>query len=131
MTQKSLIFAAAVAGLAVLGSGTASTSEDTDGTRDAPLRCEIVAENARGMMQLQGLVHADRDVDGRYRLTVTSASRSGSTNISQGGNFSASEKQPATLGKVMLSLNDVYDVELEVKANGKSFGCSERFANRV
>ena len=112
MTQKSLIFAAAVAGLAVLGSGAASTSEDTDGTRDA-------------------LVHADRDVDGRYRLTVTSASRSGSTNISQGGSFSASEKQPATLGKVMLSLNDVYDVELEVKANGKNFGCSERFANRV
>lgn len=132
MTQKSLIFAAAIAGLALAGGGAASTSEGTGGAAaDIPMRCEIVAESTRGMMQLQGMVYADRAIDGRYRLTVTSASRSGSTNISQGGNFSASENNPARLGMVMLSLNDVYDVELEVKANGHTFGCSDRFGNRV
>lgn len=94
-----------------------------------PVHCEIQVETRGGMMQLTGVVHTDEALSGRYSFTVKSASRSGSTNISQGGAFSANANKPTTLGMVMLSANDTYDVELDVSASGHAFDCSDRLGN--
>lgn len=98
-------------------------------TNSDPVHCEIQVDNRGGMMQLTGVVHTDTSLDGRYSFTIKSASRAGSTNISQGGAFSANANGPTTLGMVMLSANDVYDVELDVSANGHALECSDRLGN--
>jgi hypothetical protein len=92
-----------------------------------PVHCEIRATPEGGMVSLQALAHADRNVGGTYSFHIESAGRSGGTNIEQGGAFSAAPGMPAMLGTVMLEARGaVYDARLEVTVDGKSIGCAER-----
>ena len=92
-----------------------------------PVRCEIRATPESGMVSLEALAHADRNVSGTYSFHVESAGRSGGTNIEQGGAFSAAPGKPATLGVVTLGAKGaVYDARLEMTVDGKSIGCAER-----
>ena len=113
----------------LLGAAAAATAVGAGqaGSSDGPVRCEIQAKNAGGMITLQGVVHADKAISGSYTFQVESAGGSGSTDISQGGGFSASPGNAATLGQVMLGgYGSIYDASLEVTAGGKSYRCKER-----
>jgi len=92
-----------------------------------PVRCEIRVTPEGGMVSLEALAHADRNVSGTYSFHVESAGRSGGTNVEQGGPFSAAPGKPATLGAVTLEAKGaVFDARLEVTVDGKSIGCAER-----
>ncbi|WP_306118630.1 MULTISPECIES: curli-like amyloid fiber formation chaperone CsgH [unclassified Roseitalea] len=126
MTNKRLIFAAGLVAAGIAAGAAASSTGTTPIATGEPVRCEILAERSGAMIRLSGLMHADRDVSGEYRFNVQSTGRGGSTDISQGSRFHAGPNGPTTLGMVMLSAGGVYDVELDVTANGETFRCAER-----
>ena len=127
MTNKSLIAASLLA--AAVTTGCSAIAGDAD-TAD-PVRCEITADDNRGLVRLSGLMHADTEVSGTYKFKVKSAGRGGNTNISQGSSFYAGPNGPTTLGMVMLSSGGVYDVELDVTADGTRYKCSERIGGLI
>ncbi|MGX5830120.1 curli-like amyloid fiber formation chaperone CsgH [Mesorhizobium sp. 43Arga] len=92
-----------------------------------PVRCEIRVTPQGGMVSLEALAHADRNVTGIYSLHVESAGQTGGTNIVQGGAFSAANGKPAKLSAVTLEAKGaVYDATLEVTVDGKNISCAER-----
>jgi hypothetical protein len=91
------------------------------------VRCEIRVTPEGGMVSLEALAHADRNVSGTYSFHVEGAGRTGGTNIKQGGAFNAAPGKPATLGTVTLDAKGaVYDARLEVTVDGKSIGCAKQ-----
>lgn len=113
----------------LLGAGAAAAAAGAGqaGSSGGPIRCEIQASSSGGMTTLQGVVHSDKAVKGTYTFRVASAGGSGSSDISQGGDFSAGPDRAATLGQVMLGgYGSIYDASLQVKAGGKTYSCKER-----
>lgn len=98
---------------------------------DSPLRCEILASSTNGMTALEGVVHANFATRGSYRFRVASASGGGGSNIQQGGAFTAGPEGSATLGRVMLGGNAIYDATLEIEADGHAVTCSERVGGNL
>jgi len=121
--SKRFVFAAATL---LIGVGAAVA---TAGPSPDPNRCEIVAEKHGAAVTLIGLYHAAKALDGEYTFRVRGAGRSGSTDISQGGEFSVDPRHPAEIGQVMLGGAGIsYDATLVVKAAGKTWRCNERIA---
>lgn len=110
---------------ATIGSGTAGPAAA------GPLRCEIAATKANGMVTLEGVLRADQPVTGSYTFRVTGAGGGGSTNIAQGGGFMAGPEGPVSLGQVMLGGGSAYDASLEVSAGGATVTCSERVGGAI
>ena len=119
--RSALLAAVFAAGLGAAGAAMAS-----GGGEDGPLSCEIRKGSALGMTALEAVVHADEAVSGSYTFTVK-GSGGGSTDIRQGGAFSAGPGAPATLGKVTVGGSAAYDASLRVEADGISVECEERF----
>lgn len=125
----------------LLGLGAAATAvgiasgaigATTPAGASGPLQCEIKAIPSGRMLTLQGVVHADAATGGSYTFRVTSAGGSGNTNIRQGGNFQASPGSPAALGQVMLgNTGAVYNAELQIKAYGKTYKCTEKVGGNI
>jgi hypothetical protein len=112
--------------LVLIPAGALATMATADQSVE-PVRCEIRATPEGGMVSLEALAHADRNVSGTYSFHVESAGRTGGTNIEQGGAFSAAPGKPATLGTVTLDAKGtVFNAKLEVTVDGKSIGCAER-----
>ena len=111
------VFAAGLGAAAAMASG---------GGEDGPLSCEIRKGSALGMTALEAVVHAGEAVSGSYSFTVK-GSGGGSTNVRQGGAFSAGPDAPVTLGKVTVGGSATYDASLRVEADGMSVECEERF----
>jgi hypothetical protein len=115
----------ALLGLSTMGVSMNISQADTTG----PLRCEIQAASASGMIALQGIVFADVSVTGSYLFRVVSAGGGGSSNIQQGGAFSAGPHGPVTVGQISLGGSQAaYDAILTVSANGKTIECAGRIA---
>ncbi len=125
LNRLHLTAAALVLGLGAAGFATADGQPSA--SNDGPLRCEIVASAANGMTALEGVLHTDAAISGSYRFRVVSSGGGNSSNISQGGEFSASPNERATLGTVMLgNSGGSYKATLEVIANGKTVACTEQ-----
>ncbi|MFN3549787.1 MAG: curli-like amyloid fiber formation chaperone CsgH [Mesorhizobium sp.] len=121
VVSKRLALAAATL---LVGAGafvaTASSSSD-------PARCEIVAEKHGAGVSLIGLYFAAKALDGEYTFRVRGSGRSGSTDIAQGGEFSAGPGQPVEVGQVTLGGSAAsYQATLVIKAGGKTVRCEER-----
>ena len=113
-----------VAGFA-MGAGQADSSTD-------PVRCEIQATAANGMIALEGVLHTDVALTGSYTFKVTSSGGAGSSNIQQGGGFAADPNQSTTLGTVMLgNSGGTYNASLEILSNGRTVACSERVGGAI
>lgn len=130
MTDKRLMAAAGLLA-ATLATGCSAIASDTNVANADPVRCEIQAQDQRGMVRLQGVMHADTGLNGTYTFTVKSVGRGGNTNISQGSSFFAGPSGPTTLGMVMLSSGGAYDVALDVKADGERYRCAERIGGVI
>lgn len=128
MTHKRFI---AAAGILAAGLATGCSAIASDTQTDEPVRCEIVAEDQRGMVRLSGLMHSDTELSGTYSFTVKSVGRGGSADISQGSTFHAGPNGPTTLGMVMLSGGGIYDVNLDVDAGGEHYRCAEKIGGRI
>lgn len=125
MPPVSKPFSLAAAAL-VIGAA-AGVAVATAGPSPEPARCEIVAEKHGAGVSIIGLYYAAKALDGEYTFRVRGGGRSGSTDISQGGAFTANTRQPAETGHVMLGgAGATYDATLVVKAGGRTWRCDER-----
>lgn len=110
-----LLAAGAAAGVA----GSASAAGDG-------VRCEIAVEKRSGGVTLEGFVDAASSISGSYELLVTKSGGGGSSNIRQGGEFSAKSGARTSLGTVMLAGDGgSYTAKLKIKWDGKSAECRE------
>lgn len=126
-----LKLAAAAAGVAVLGAAAAGTTSPATATA-GPVQCAIAATPAGIMTTLAGTVTTDTAIAGTYTFRVTGGGSNGSTNISQGGPFSAAPGGPVTLGQVMLgSPGATYDVRLDVTFDGATVTCTDTVGRRA
>jgi hypothetical protein len=130
-----LAAAAALVGLGAAGFATADGTPEAAAPGSAyiePLRCEIVANPSGGMVALEGVLHTDMPISGSYRFRVVSSGGGGSSNIQQGGEFSAAPGEAATLGTVMIgNSGGRYKATLEIVANGKTIACTERTGGAI
>lgn len=68
-----------------------------------PFTCDI-AQQARGPgLMLTGIVRATQPLRGNYSLVVTSQGAGGSSNVTQGGSFTAPANVATQLGSVMVN----------------------------
>lgn len=118
---------------AVLGLGLAAfavTGGQAGTTSAAPVQCGVNSTTQNGMLMLEGALQTDVAVNGSYQFRLQSSGSGGSTNISQGGNFSASAHDTVSLGKVMINAGSRYDLVFEVTANGKKLDCDQDLVTR-
>lgn len=112
-------------GVMILGAQAMDSGDAQAG--GGPVRCEIEVETVGGGVRLQGVVHAKEAGSGAYDLEIRSSGSGGSSNIRQGGDFSAAAGEPARLGTVRLGGDGAaYDATLTVIWNGKEFHCRKR-----
>ena len=129
MAYTKYLIGAAVVGALLIGGAAATLAQAGDS--DGPVSCEIATEKSGRMLTLTSYAHVDQSTSGSYRLTIKSVNGGGSTNIRQGGGFSATAGDPTMLGTVALSANSTYEVELEIEAAGVSQTCFERVPNII
>jgi hypothetical protein len=89
------------------------------------VRCEIAVEKLSGGVTLEGVVNAASRITGSYELIVTKSGGGGSSNIRQGGEFTASSGARTKLGTVMIAGGGSYTANLKIKWDGKSAECRE------
>ncbi|WP_035087496.1 curli-like amyloid fiber formation chaperone CsgH [Devosia riboflavina] len=87
--------------------------------------CGVISKTQGGMLALEGTLVSPTALTGEYRFALKSAGGGGSTNISQGGQFSAAPNAEISLGQVMINANSNVSVDFTVTANGKTFDCSQ------
>lgn len=74
------------------------------GPTDAPsIHCSIDAEYQSGGVSLRGRVVSAIETNGHYRLEIRSHNRSGSSNVSQAGQFHAKPNEPVFVGVANLN----------------------------
>ncbi len=103
-----------VAGASILlGCATASFADGELGTSamshtntasSAPLACSIQAEKVQGGLRLEALVATQHQAAGTYQLTLNKAGPAGSSDVSQGGEFSLLPGTTSVLSGSELSL---------------------------
>lgn len=99
-----------------------ATAQTTAGGSD--LACGIATQTERGMMSIEGVVQSPTALTGEYRFALKSQGAGGTSNISQGGRFSATPGTPVSLGKVMVNAGASIDVDFIISADGKQLDCS-------
>lgn len=92
-------------------------------------KCGVTSTTDHGMLTLEGSILSPEVLSGDYRFAIRSTSNGGSSNISQGGYFTAAANEVTTLGKVMLNAGAKYDVTLEINASGQKIVCDQDVAS--
>ena len=110
---------AAVAALTAIGLAANANAASGD------LTCGVVTRTQAGMLAVEGKLMSPTALSGEYRFALKSAGGGGSTNISQGGHFSAAPNTEISLGQVMVNAGARVDVDFTVSANGQTFDCSQ------
>ena len=118
----------ALPALAVLMLGLGVTVSGYASAAGKSTTCEIIGTANGGMLSIQGVVHASAPVSGSYQMQVNGQGPGGSSDSSQGGDFTASAGDAVTLGQMMVSNGGgTYDVTLSLDANGSTIRCQNRF----
>ena len=87
--------------------------------------CGVVSKTQNGMMAIEGTLVSPTSLVGEYRFALKSSGNGGSTNISQGGQFSAAPNAEVSLGQVMVNAGSNVSVDFTITANGKTYDCSQ------
>ena len=93
------------------------------------VQCGIAKTTQNGMLALEGTLTSPVAVSGEYRFAIQSSSNGGSSNISQGGYFSAKANEATPLGKVLVNAGSAVDINFNVTANGKKLDCGKELAS--
>ncbi|MFD1251552.1 hypothetical protein DEVEQU_03603 [Devosia equisanguinis] len=117
--------AALAISLAALGAGASANAAGTD------IACGVSTKTEHGMLAVEGVLQSPTALNGEYRFALKSSGGGGSTNVSQGGAFSAAPDAAVSLGRVMVNAGSKIDVDFSVTANGKQLDCSQQFAART
>jgi len=91
--------------------------------------CGIAASSERGMTALQGTILSPVAISGEYRFAIRSAGGGGSSNIRQGGYFTAKANEVTPLGKVLINAGSSYSIDLDVTAGGQKIDCTQDLAS--
>lgn len=118
-----------VALLALGGAAVAANANSDAGS--SKIVCGVSTATDRGMMAIEGILQSPDALHGEYRFALRSSGSGGSTNINQGGQFSASPGMPVSLGKVTVNAGSAIDVDFTVTAGGRKFDCSSQLAAAV
>ena len=122
MTTSSLRFGAIALGLVM--AGLAASSGFAKSASDA-VACGLTTGSEQGMLAIEGAILSPVALTGEYRFAVRSQSGGGSSNISQGGYFTANANEETALGKVLLNAGSTFDIAFTVTANGKTLTCDQ------
>lgn len=118
----------AVAGLSLTGLAATAGMAANSGTGSS-LQCGVATSTKSGMLAIEGTVLSPVALTGEYRFSIRSASSGGSSNINQGGMFTASANQVTPIGSVTVNAGANVDVEFTVTANGQTYDCSQSIAD--
>ncbi|QDZ10791.1 curli-like amyloid fiber formation chaperone CsgH [Devosia ginsengisoli] len=91
--------------------------------------CGIASSSERGMLALEGTIVSPVALSGEYRLAIRSSGGGGSSNISQGGYFTANANEATTLGKVLINAGSSYSIDFNVSAGGQKIDCDQDIAS--
>ncbi|GGA54621.1 curli-like amyloid fiber formation chaperone CsgH [Pelagibacterium lentulum] len=126
-SKKHLAYAISIAGAAAAIVGVASVSQAHSILEEkAASHCDVIATPHNGSLGIEAIYRADGATHGQYSLSVKSAGGGNSTNINQGGGFSAQAGEILSLGRMNLGGASAYDVSLKVDANGQTHECGGR-----
>lgn len=114
-----------------LGLAVIAASAGLANSSDSDLRCGVAKTSQNGMLALEGTILSPTALTGEYRFDVQSSGNGGSSNISQGGAFTAAAGESTTLGKVMINANSNYAIDFNITAGGKKVDCSQEFVSRA
>jgi len=87
--------------------------------------CGVVSKTQNGMMAIEGTLVSPTTLVGEYHFALKSSGNGGSTNISQGGQFSAAPNAEVSLGQVMVNAGSNVSVDFTISTNGKRYDCSQ------
>ena len=126
-TPKVLGLAMGLGVFGTIAAGAASVEAASDS-----IRCEILVKSRSRGVSLEGIVHANVAIEGSYQLVITKSGGGGSSDINQGGEFSAAPGKATSLSTVMLSGNGgSYTAKLKVNWNGNSTECREKVSGSL
>lgn len=108
----------AIAALGIAGAAAIAGPSSND------FACGISTTTDRGMMAIEGVVQTQEAMSGDYRFALKSSGSGGSSNINQGGQFTATPGSPVSLGRVMINAGSKVDVEFTVRKGGETIDCS-------
>lgn len=96
----------AVPGAALLMLGAMANGSSADGAHrilaevhKADLRCALVQSSSGGTLRLSGEVYGHPPLAGNYEFIVRKTSQGGTSNVRQGGEFSAGAGEAASVGQ--------------------------------
>lgn len=89
------------------------------------LQCGVIANTSHGMMTLEAQVLSPKAMTGNYSLAVQARSNGGSTNLSQGGNFTVEANKIATVGSVSINAGARYTTDFSISLDGKTHYCAD------
>ena len=92
-------------------------------------QCGVATSSQNGMLALEGTILSPVALSGEYRFAIRSSSNGGSSNISQGGYFTANANEATPLGKVLINAGSNYNVVFDVTAGGKKLDCDQDIAS--
>lgn len=92
-------------------------------------QCGIATSSQGGMLALEGTILSPVALSGEYRFAIQSSGGGGSSNISQGGYFTANANQATSLGKVLINAGSNYSIDFDVTAGGQKIDCDQDIAS--
>lgn len=116
-----------VALVAISGGAVAAANSN----QTSPIACGVNTVSDRGMMSVEGIFQSQTALTGEYRFSLRSQGNGGSSNISQGGAFSADAGATIILGKVMVNADSHFNIGFEVSAGGRKYDCSQPLMTRT
>lgn len=117
--------------IALLVLGGAGMAANAYGTAADGLACGVSTSNANGMLSVEGVLQSSEALTGEYRFALKSQGAGGSSNINQGGQFSATPGMPVSLGKVSVNAGANIEVDFTITTGGKKYDCSQQFATQT
>ena len=123
--DKRLAIAPVLLGLGLTGFAVSTGQAATD--PNAPIQCGVATHTDGGMLFIEGIVLSKSNLNGSYQFQLNSSSGGGNNSISQGGNFSATAQQVATLGQVSINAGSRYSLDFTLQANGQKLDCNQTF----
>lgn len=117
--------------IALLVLGGAGMAANAYGTAADGLACGVSTSNANGMLSVEGVLQSPEALTGDYRFALKSQGAGGSSNINQGGQFSATPGMPVSLGKVSVNAGANIEVDFTITTGGKKYDCSQQFATQT
>lgn len=127
MTIPSRASSAIALGLVI--AAIAATTGMANSTSASAVQCGVAKTTQNGMLALEGTLTSPTAVSGEYRFAIQSSGGGGSSNISQGGYFTANANEPTALGRVMVNTGSSYNLVFDVIANGQKVDCNQELAS--